>query len=107
MKPADTITIETCERSQFMPGPWEVVKSNGRNKIISVNPNKNGMEITNHVWDENDANLMAASPYMLAALEQFVAEFDMSEALQTGTNKEGRAIEMARAALAKARGERV
>jgi len=101
--------------TQHTPGPW-IVRYNGSGYPAAIDapdadnraPGKVGTSITR--WnaitlpssEEGQANarLIAASPTMLEALERIVNKFD------EGRNVEGHCICDARAAIAKAKGEK-
>lgn len=77
------------DKPGFTEGPWEVT---GGNDVII------GSRYINAPCDE-DANLIAASPDLYAALEEIIADLE-------GCYADGEpSVIKARAALAKARGE--
>ena len=87
------------EKSKHTPGPWNQIRdtisiASARGLVATAVKKHNGILISNDEMSAN-ARLIAAAPELLAALEQFLSApyAPMS-------------IDMARAAIAKARGEK-
>lgn len=86
--------------TEYTPGPW---KKNRKSTPVGlakyeVQYGEHAENICDHVYQEEDANLIAAAPDLLEALEVCVEKL-------WHTNKA--AIEQARVAIAKARGKEV
>lgn len=118
-----TTTINTPE-TIHTPGPWVVTGDLDSLRVVndnSDNPNacdgvrqvahvvQGGYEIANYAEAEANARLIAAAPDMLAALEASLAEMRAFAKYWTSpkmglSRSESKAEEMARAAIAKAKG---
>jgi len=83
------------------PGPW-VIGAIESGRVAIDGPN--GEEITGYI-DLDDAHLILAAPELYAALEELCRYADDSNDCQYGTLSTRLVKDIARAALAKARGE--
>ena len=92
--------------SKFTPGPWVAREVNGMGwpgqRGFAIDFNEDQEQVVEFVYEEADAHLIAAAPDLLEALEAV---------LNAGRGTSGRIIldaddeAVARAAIAKARGE--
>ena len=88
----------------FTPGPWRASLQHGRTYLLdsaASGSRKNVGDIA--VNNPADARLIAAAPDLLEALYRAVD--DLSDYIRLGGNIGDTAVKMARAAIAKARGE--
>lgn len=86
---------------QHTPGPWEILKGDHGRTIYSIGPLSSD-EYAGTSWlevSEPDAHLIAAAPELLEALESVLVNCLDSEGLAAAYTK-------ARAAIAKAKGEK-
>lgn len=79
--------------SEHTPGPWKIRAYKDRGFAIDFNEDQE--QIVDFVYEEADAHLIAAAPDLLEALEAVVRVADRATV----------EFDMARAAIAKARGE--
>ena len=97
------------------PGPWRV--SEKRGDMIDIRHNDNGIGamslnlahvVARQSWlkeAEANAHLIAASPYLLSAIQRLVEVYDSEDGKQWTTTSKKAAIAEARAAIDKALGE--
>ena len=88
--------------SNFTKGPWASRKVGGpafKNQVLwAIDYNENQEQVVDFVYEESDANLIAAAPEMYAALRDCISVLEV-----LGGN--GNVYKNAKATLAKARGE--
>ena len=90
------------------PGPWTVSNSDLRGgRYWTVNVPGYGEPIDIHEDDNGqaDAQLIAAAPDLLVALDNLLAAMEMAQHLRPETQHRRACIDQAKNALAKARGE--
>jgi hypothetical protein len=90
---------------QHTPGPWyiagEITDRFGDTTIIKDADREVVCEINEDDYDENNANLIAAAPELLEALDEFLSIDDWVDSDIAPLSL----VDKARAAIAKARGE--
>ena len=100
------------EISKYTPGPWIVSdiypadvyakdSTTGRGRCVSTGVDIRGGNVCNTAEDRANAALIAAAPELLAALERVLVCHRLKISLDTNAG----AVEQARAAIAKAKGE--
>lgn len=85
------------------PGPWRL-----RNRLTSIDvdiPAEGPYDTITDIQDFHDAQLIAASPDLLSALQHLVEVYDSDDGKQWTTASKKAAIAEARAAIDKALGE--
>ena len=85
------------------PGPWRL-----RNRLTSIDvdiPAEGPCDTITDIQDFHDAQLIAASPDLLSALQHLVEVYDSEDGKQWTTTSKRAAIAEARAAIDKALGE--
>ena len=85
------------------PGPWRL-----RNRLTSIDvdiPAEGPYDTITDIQDIHDAQLIAAAPDLLSALQHLVEVYDSEDGKQWTTASKKSAIAEARAAIDKALGE--
>ena len=85
------------------PGPWRL-----RNRLTSIDvdiPAEGPYDTITDIQDIHDAQLIAAAPELLSALQHLVEVYDSEDGKQLTTASKKEAIAEARAAINKALGE--
>ena len=86
----------------YTPGPWYASK--GPDKSIIYQDAKPKQDIA-AVWRHENANLLAAAPELLEALEEIIASNPSILATERSALRYVQAVEKARKVIGKARGE--
>lgn len=94
------------------PGPWEARLMRGDINVIRLGSFRNEgvtafsyQSVVNAIDDVDDAQLIAAAPELLSALQHLVEVYDSEDGKQWTTTSKKAAIAEARAAIDKALGE--
>ena len=94
------------------PGPWEVKLIRGDVNVIRRGSFRNEgvtafscQSVVNAIDDVDDAQLIAAAPELLSAIQHLVEVYDSEDGKQWTTASKKAAIAEARAAIDKALGE--
>ena len=93
--------------SAHTPGPWEAVKTvvyTPEGKILASFV-RGFLDRKNHAEDVANANLVSAAPDLLEALEAYHFHFGILEENEFINAEARRCASLARAAIAKAKGE--
>lgn len=97
--------------TKFTPGPWEAVSFNGNSLVVTelIVNEKEAIALLGTCGEKEQANahLIAAAPDMYEALEAAVSEYGKPGGPWNVPSEPGTWIDKARAALAKARGEKI
>ena len=94
---------------KYTPGPYKVQQWSDCYTIFTDHPDYSGRSIADTVGDmphdEINAQLLAAAPELLEALQNIVGTYNDSERWTQGDEPEPVEIQAARAAIAKATGD--
>ena len=97
------------EEATHTPGPWEIELPSGDQEKDGILPSINATsfrgEICCGVFKKADAQLIAAAPEMLKALELMFERFRWQGGMFDRNNPNANAIDNAEAAIAKATGK--